>query len=420
MNVLLKSAKIMNAATKDLHRKKRDILVRNGKIEKIGTRIEAPSNCKVIETKNLHVSLGWFDSGVSFGEPGYEDRETIKNGLATAARSGFTDIVLNTNTLPVPDSSSHIVFVRNAGANATTVLHPLGCLTKKAQGEELAELFDMQNAGAVGFYDYKTAIKDANLLKIALQYAQGFNACVSSFPADMGIQGHGNVNEGGTATHLGLKGIPALAEELQISRDLAILEYTGGKLHIPTISSANSVKLIAAAKRKGLDVSCSAAIHHLYFTDAVLNTFDTHFKVAPPLRTQKDQKALLKGLRDGTIDFITSDHSPCTVEEKHVEFDNAAYGSLGLESTFGILNKILGTEEAIALLGRGRERYGLKTPILKEGETACLTLFNPDIDTTLTISDITTSSKNSMFLGQQLKGKVFGVVVNTKVTLSIT
>ncbi|MDL5512775.1 dihydroorotase [Arenibacter sp. M-2] len=415
MNILLKSAKIVSPSNKELHLKKRDIFIKNGVIEAIAANLDIQEKTKVVQLKNLHVSLGWFDSSVSFGEPGYEERETVENGLYTAARSGFTNIVLNPNTNPLPDSSSDIVFLKNASKNAATSLHALGTLTVKSDGESLAELYDMKTAGAVGFYDYKLPIRNSNLLKIALQYAHNFNGLVHSFPMDMQIAGKGVVNEGEVSTKLGLKGIPNLAEELNIVRDLFILEYTGGKLHIPTISTANSVKLIAEAKKKGLDVSCSVAIHNLCFTDGTLTEFDSHYKLMPPLRTQSDRKALIKGLKDGTIDFVTTDHRPMDIEHKRVEFDNASYGTIGLESAFGMLNGIFDLDTTISLLTKGRERYGIEAPRLTIGENAVLTLFDPDQEYTFEEQHILSNSKNSCFLGSKLRGKVYGVVTNNQI-----
>ncbi len=415
MNILLKSAKIVSPSNKELHLKKRDIFIKNGVIEAIAANLDIQEKTKVVQLKNLHVSLGWFDSSVSFGEPGYEERETVENGLYTAARSGFTNIVLNPNTNPLPDSSSDIVFLKNASKNAATSLHALGTLTVKSDGESLAELYDMKTAGAVGFYDYKLPIRNSNLLKIALQYAHNFNGLVHSFPMDMQIAGKGIVNEGEVSTKLGLKGIPNLAEELNIVRDLFILEYTGGKLHIPTISTANSVKLIAEAKKKGLDVSCSVAIHNLCFTDGTLTEFDSHYKLMPPLRTQSDRKALIKGLKDGTIDFVTTDHRPMDIEHKRVEFDNASYGTIGLESAFGMLNGIFDLDTTISLLTKGRERYGIEATRLTIGENAVLTLFDPDQEYTFEEQHILSNSKNSCFLGSKLRGKVYGVVTNNQI-----
>jgi dihydroorotase len=412
MNILLKSARIIDGSNKDIHLKKRDILIKNGIIDKIAQKVEPSQNTRVVDLKNLHVSIGWFDSSVCFGEPGYEERETIANGLYTAAKSGFTDIVLNPNSHPVPDSSSDIIFLINASKSKGTNLHPLGTLTVKAQGESLAELFDMKNAGAVGFYDFERPLQNSNLFKIALQYSQNFQGLIYSFPMDMQIAGKGIVNEGPTATMLGLKGIPSLAEELQISRDLYILEYAGGSLHIPTISTAASVKLIAEAKKKGLDVSCSVSVHHLWFTEKELEGFDTHFKVMPPLRNIADVKALIKGLKDGIVDFVTTNHTPMDIEQKRTEFDNAAYGTIGLESAFGILNQIFGAEMAVALLTRGRERYGLVTPKIKEGEPACLSLFETESEYVQEKENLISTSKNSSFLGNTMKGSVYGTVCN--------
>ena len=418
MNILLKSAKIIDTNNEALHLKTRDIHIKNGIIVKIAAKIEPESKTQVVKHKNLHVSIGWFDSSVSFGEPGYEERETIENGLQTAALSGFTDVILNPSTHPCPDSSSDIVYLKSAAAGLATNLYPLGNLTMKADGIDLAELYDMKNAGAVGYYDYKLPMTNANLLKVALQYVQNFDGLVYSFPLDTKIAGKGIVNEGEVSTKLGLKGIPTLAEELQIARDLFILEYTGGKLHIPTISTANSVKLIADAKKKGLNVSCSVAIHNLIYTDSVLEEFDSIYKVMPPLRSQKDNKALLKGLKDGTIDFVTSNHTPMNIEEKRVEFDNASNGTIGLESAFGSLNQLLDIETVITLLSKGRERYGLKSPEIKEGEAACLTLFNPDETYIFTDEHIKSTSKNSMFIGAELKGKVYSSINNNQHTIN--
>ena len=412
MNIFLKSAKIVSPENKSLHLKKRDILISNGTIEKIGADIKPPKNAKKIDFDNLHVSVGWFDTGVGFGEPGFEERETIANGLEVAAKSGFTDILLNPNTHPTPDTSSDIIFLKERAKGHATSLYPIGNLTAKGAGAELAELFDMKNAGAMAFYDFKASLSNANLLKLALLYVQNFDGLLFSYPEDVQIKGNGTVNESGISTRLGLKGSPKLAEELQIARDLFILEYTGGKLHIPTISTARSVKLIAEAKKKGLDVSCSVAIHHLMFTNEVLEEFNTNFKVLPPLREKSDQRVLLKGLKDGHIDYVTTDHTPIDVEQKRVEFDNAEFGSLGLESAFGCLNQLFDLNECISLLTKGRERFGLSTPTIGEGQEASLTLFNPDGERELKENDLLSTSKNSLFIGSTLKGTVYGVVNN--------
>ncbi len=417
MNILLKSAIIVDKTNSKLHLKKRDILINNGIIEEIAPSIAPSKNIKILSFNNLHVSVGWFDSSVSFGEPGYEERETINNGLIVAARSGFTDIILNPNTHPVPDNSGAIVFLKNASKEQPAKLYPLGALTVESEGHDLAELYDMKNAGAVGFYDFKKSIANSNLLKIALQYSQDFKGLVYSFPMDKQIMSKGIVNEGVSSTRVGLKGIPALAEELQIARDLFILEYTGGYLHIPTISTAKAVRLIVEAKRKGLNVSCSVAVHNLIFSDEVLDSFDSNYKVLPPLRTRKDVNALLKGLQEGAIDFVTSDHIPIDIEEKRIEFDNAAYGAIGLENSFGSLNSLFDVETAVTLLTKGREHFGISPVDLKKGSLANLTLFDPDCEYIYTKESSYSTSKNSMFFGKKMKGKVYGIIANDQLVI---
>ena len=418
MNALLKSATLVDSTNPALHLKKRDILIRNGKIEKIASKIEAPISIQVLTFENLHVSIGWFDSSVCFGEPGFEERETLRHGLEVAAKSGFTTIVLNPNTNPKPDTSSDIIFFKERSKDACCSMLPMGTLTVEGKSENLAELFDMHKAGAVAFYDHKQGVQNPNLLKIALQYAQNFDGLVLSFPEDGQVAGLGVMNEGEVSTSLGLKGNPKLAEELRINRDLYLLEYTGGRLHIPTISTANGVKLIADAKKKGLQVTCSVAIHNLFLTDKEVEGFDSNFKLNPPLRTPKDIKALRKGVLDGTIDLVTSDHTPIDVEEKRLEFDNAEYGTIGLESAFGCLNQIFDFEDAVKILSKRIEWPGLGNPKLKEGESACLSLFNPDTIYQFNQEHIFSTSKNSAFIGQSLKGKVYGSINNGKIVLA--
>ena len=418
MNVLIKSATIVAPDDHSLHLKKRDIHVKNGKITAIRTKIPEESDMRIIGLDNLHVSLGWFDSGVAFGEPGYEERETLNKGLEVASKSGFTEILLNPNTHPSPDTSSDIVFLKERSARKSTILYPLGNVTVEGKGQALAEMYDMHQAGAVAFYDFKAPIDNANLMKIALQYVQNFDGLVFSYPLDKEVKGKGVANEGEVSMRLGLKGIPALAEELQIARDLYILEYTGGKLHIPTISSEGSVKLVADAKKKGLDVTCSVAVHNLLLADSCLEEFDSSYKLMPPLRTQKDAKALQKAVLKGIIDLVTTDHTPLDIEEKRVEFDNAGYGTIGLESAFGALNSIFGMEKTIALLTRGRSRFGLEIPKMEIGALANLTLFNPNGTSTFDQQHILSTSKNSAFIGQKLLGNVYGVINNGKVTLA--
>ncbi|TJY33950.1 dihydroorotase [Pontimicrobium aquaticum] len=416
MNVLIKSATILDSKS-DFHNQTQDILIEKGIITNISKRISNPNNYKEIKLDNLHVSQGWFDSSVSFGEPGYEERETIVNGLKTAGKSGYTSVALNANTNPVLDTNADIAFVKSKAQNHAVSLYPIGALTKNSDSKDLAELFDMTNAGAVAFGDYKKSISNPNLMKIALQYASTFNGLVCSFPQDNNIAGHGVMNEGITSTTVGLKGIPAISEELQVARDLFILEYTEGRLHIPTISTAKSVALIREAKKKKLDITCSVAIHNLFFNDEALTDFDTNFKVSPPLRTNDDIEALIDGLKDGTIDMVTSDHNPLDIELKKVEFDYAKNGTIGLESAFGALNSILSTKTVIKLLTKGKERFGIDNNTISIGNKANITLFNPDVSYTFTKNDVVSKSRNSIFENQTLKGKAYGIIANKKIIL---
>lgn len=417
MNILIKSATIIDPES-EFHNKTKDILIEKGKITNIADNLDNPNNYKLIELENLHVSQGWFDSSVSFGEPGFEERETIKNGLKSAARAGFTHIAMNPYTNPILDTNADIAFVLSKAKDNAVSLMPIGALTKESKGEDLAELYDMHTAGAIAFYDFKASISNPNMMKIALQYASNFGGLVCSFPQESKISGNGVMNEHVVSTQLGLKGNPGLAEELQIARDLKLLEYTEGKLHIPTISTAKSVSLISEAKAKGLKVICSVAIHNLYFSDDALSDFDTNFKVLPPLRTNEDIKALIDGLNDGTIDMVTSDHTPIDIEEKKVEFDNANYGTIGLESAFGALRTIFNTDEAVKLLTSGKNYFGIKSWSISIGNQADLTLFNPDETYEFAKENISSRSKNAIFLGEKLRGKVYGIISKNKSVLN--
>lgn len=416
MNALIKAATIIDSKSSH-HGTTVDIRIKYGKIRLIGQNLSQEKGEKLIQKENLYVSQGWFDSSVSIGQPGYEERETIDNGLTVAAKSGFTGIAINPNTHPILDTSSDITFVSKIGEGHATSIFPIGALTRNSESVDLAELYDMQQSGAVAFGDYQRAVTNPNLLKIALQYTQGFNGLVLSFPQEDKIAGTGKMNEGITSTGIGLKGIPAIAESLQIARDLHILEYTGGKLHIPTISTAAAVALIKDAKNKGLDVSCSVAIHNLFYTDQALLDFNTHYKVLPPLRTQEDIDALIAGIKDGTIDMVTSDHNPLDIERKQVEFDNATFGTISQEATFGALLTLVSEKKAVQLLTNGRERFTQTSFPIEKDTDVNLTLFTTKGSYTFGQEHILSKSKNACFLGAKLKGNVFGILANQKIVL---
>ena len=415
MNIIIKNAKIIDA-TSDFNQKEADIKIENGIIAAIGANL-VTDGFDVISLNNLHVSNGWMDASVSFGEPGFEDRETIDNGLTVAAKSGFTHIAYQPNTYPVIDNQSLVSFVKTKAQHHATSLHPIGAFTKNQEGTDLAEMYDMQKAGAIAFGDYKKNIENANLLKIGLQYVQDFDGMVIAYNNDSDIKGKGVVHEGIKSTMLGLKGIPPLAEEIVLARNLFLLEYTGGKMHVPTISTAQSVEMIKQAKAKGLQVTCSVAVHNLVLTDDVLVDFDTRFKVNPPLRDVEHQQALINGVLDGTIDFITSDHCAIDIEHKKMEFDVAKDGTIGLESAFGALLNVLPLEIVIDKLTTAKSIFLNDKQGIKVGEKADLTLFNPTTEGVFTKNNILSKSKNSAFLNHKIIGEVYGIYHNDKLII---
>lgn len=416
MNVIIRQAKIVDPKS-TFHNQVVDVKINNGVFEKITPTLPKEDGFEEVTFSNLHISQGWFDTSVSLGEPGFEDRETIANGLQVAAKSGFTAIALQPNSFPVIDNQSQVHFVQQKAGNSATKLYPIGAFTKNSEGTDLAELYDMKNAGAIAFGDYNKSLSNANLLKIGLQYVQDFDGLVIAFCQDDKIKGNGVVNEGVVSTRLGLKGIPNLAEELIVARNLFLLEYTEGKLHIPTISTVKSVQLIREAKAKGLNVTCSVAVHHLTLTDEKLDTFDSRYKVLPPLRTETDRKALLDGVLDGTIDCITSDHNPLDIEHKKMEFDLAKYGTVGLESAFGALATVLPIDVIVEKLTTGKRVFNITSSEIKEGNSAEISLFSIENEWEFTKDSLLSKSKNSAFLGSKMKGKALGIYNNNQLVL---
>ena len=417
MNSLIKSATIIDKNS-EFHNKTVDILISNGIISDISEDIKNPKNFLEIRFPNLHVSNGWFDYSVCTGEPGYEERDNLLNTLMLASKSGFTSVGLQPNTFPVTEKSTEIEYLKAVAKNSNVNIYPIGALTKNSDGNELAELFEMKNSGAIGFGDYKKSIENANVLKLALLYSKDYNIPIFSFPLNREISNNGVMNEGITSTSLGLKGIPGMSEEIQIMRDIRILEYTGGNLHIPYISTRKSLELIKKAKNKGLNISCSTCVHNLFFNDTHLGDFNTKFKVLPPLRTQDDIDQLISGVKDGSIDTVTSDHNPLDIELKNVEFDKAEFGTIGLESLFGALNRIFPIKTTINILTRGKKVFGIEETEIKIGTQADLSFFNPINSFVFNDDNVLSMSKNSIFIGSSLKGKVYGTISNGKMTLN--
>jgi dihydroorotase len=413
MSILLKSAKIIDAKS-NFNGKSRDILIEKGIISKISNSIKS-EDAKVINLKNLHVSPGWIDSSVCFGEPGYEYRETIENGTVTAASSGYTDVILNPYTKPILDSRADISFIKNRSLGNIVNVHPLGALTRQSKSSELADLKEMFEAGCVGFYDFKKPITNPNILKTALQYVQHFNGLILSFPLEKSISKNAQMHEGIISTTYGLKGFSEISEEIAVLRDIKLLEYSGGKLHFPTISTLNSLNIIKEAKSKVLNVTCGVSINNLFFNDEKLKDFDTRFKVNPPIRDEKTRKGLIKGVETRIIDCVTSDHIPVDIDNKKNDFENSDFGAIGLESSFGALNSLLGLNKTIEILNSSYEIFNLSRPTIEIGIEAKISMFDPTEKYIFSKKNIYSSSKNSSFLNTEITGISKGIISNSKV-----
>ena len=416
MSILIKSATIVDSKS-NLNFKKKDILIKNGFIVDIADIINTKSENKII-LENIHLSRGWMDTSVSFGEPGYEERETLSNGLLTAASSGFTSIILNPDCNPPLDNHSSVEFLKRKSLNTTTDIHPVANLTNNANSSDLASLYDMKLAGAVGFGDYKRSITDSSILKIALEYTKSFGGRVITFCQDEFLSKKGVLNESIFSTELGLKGIPDISESINIYRDIEILSYTGGKIHIPYITTSKGVDLIREAKKKNLDITASVSLAHITFSEKDIPDFNTNFKIIPPIRTESDCNSLKEGLIDGTIDYLTSMHEPFDIDHKKVVFDDASPGSIGMESMFGLMCNQFTLEKTIDILTRNKMIFEIYDHPIEVGSKANLTLFNPDKNYQFSDKHILSSSKNCAFLGSKLKGVVYGSINGDKFTLN--
>lgn len=421
MNILIKQATILNTQS-PYHGKTLDILIERGVITQIKKNIVPEKGIKTISEEGLCVSAGWLDMQANFCDPGYEHKETLDNGLKTAAKGGFTGVCVMSGTNPPLHNKAQIEYVLNRAKGSLTDVYPVGTISHNQEGKDLSEMYDMQQAGAVAFSDYKKAIKDAGLILRALQYSQNINSFIITHADDKTISQGGQMNEGVSSTRLGLKGIPALSEELMVQRNLQILEYTGGKIHFPTISTRGSIDLIRKAKANGLRVTCGVAAHQLLLDDTELEGFDTNYKVNPPLRAKDDVNALKRALENGTIDVVVSDHCPQDVESKDLEFDLADHGIVALQTAFNCLvtamPKIAPERVGECLAESPRAVLGLKPVLIKEEEEANLTLFTLAGKTVLTEKQIVSASKNTPFVGQTLQGKVIGAINNDKLVLN--
>ena len=374
-------------------------------------------------SEELCVSNGWVDVFADYCEPGYEHKETISSGLKTAAAGGFTDVLLAPNTQPVISSKSIIQYILGQAANGAVTLHPIGAATQNTEGKELAEMMDMKANGAVAFSDGWKPVQNANLILKALEYVKAFGGTLIQLPVDSSLASGGLMNEGIVSTGLGLSGIPLLAETLMVYRDLELVKYTGSRLHITGLSSAEAVDMIRKAKADGVAVSCSVTPYHLSLTEDTLTSYDSNYKVSPPLRSETDRMALIDGLLDGTIDCIATHHRPQDWDAKVKEFEYAANGIALQEVAFSVLwdslNEYMGIDKLVPLLcNNPRQIFGLSQQPVAIKSRASLTIFTTTGKTTITKDNKKSSGVNNPFMGKTLSGSVVGICSNGKIELA--
>ena len=417
MQLLLKKVTILSPTSK-YHLKKKDILIKNGLIEKIADSINEKVKT-VIDEKNVYVSIGFMDLFADFCEPGYEHNDTIATGMKVSLAGGFTDVCLLPNTNPIIQNRSTIESIKSKSDLVN--LHPLGAVSKNTEGKDLAEMYDMKQGGAIAFTDGKKTIQDAGLLLKALQYIKTFDGVIIEIPENTSISKHGLMHEGIASTKLGMPGKPAISEYIAIQQSLELVSYTNSKIHFTGISTKKSIEIIKQAKKQGLQVTCSVTPYHLLYTDADLETYDSLYKVNPPLRTDEDRKALLKAVEDGVVDSIASHHFPQDWDSKTKEFEYAKNGMITLQTMLPSLLKAsskITLEKWISLLTeKPREILSLPMPIIEEKQPACLTVFNPTEKWNFNTTNNESLSANSPLLNSEMIGKIICVINNNQFSM---
>lgn len=416
--LLIKKIKIIQPDSK-WHNSVQDIAIDKGKIIQISENITTEKNTQVIELENACISPGWFDLGVQCNEPGLEHKSDIENTALCAAKGGFTGIAVFPNSVPVVQNKSNVNYILSKSDVYPVEFYPLGSISNDAEGKDLTELYDMHNSGAIAFTDGSKSVQNAGLLLRALQYVKAFDGLILNHPYDKSIVSKGHIHEGQMSTSLGLVGIPSMSEVIMLQRDIQLLEYADSKLHALHISAAESVELIHKAKQNGLKITASVPVLNLVKNDEELIEFDSNLKVNPPLRSELDRKSLISALKNGTIDCLSSNHSPQDIESKNLEFPYADFGATTLEHVFSILNTYLKNDITLAelieiLYLRPRKVLQLPIPSIEIGEKAELTIFSPETRYTINEKNMLSYSKNSPYLGTELTGIVNGIINGEK------
>ena len=412
MKLLLKQV-IITDKNSPYNGQQKDILIEGGKIVTIDDDL-LNDEAQHISYDNLFVSPGWVDIFSHFCDPGYEHRETIETGALSAAAGGYTTVFTLPNTNPVVCTKSQVEYIIQKCRDLPVSVVPLGAITKNAEGKELAEMYDMLNSGAIAFSDGLKTVESAGLFLKALQYVRAFDGVLIQVPNDKSVGSFGLMNEGIMSTRLGLLGIPAIGEEIIISRDIELAAYTNSRLHITGVSTARSIELITKAKANGFAVTCSVTPYHLFFCDEDLADYDTNLKVDPPLRTKADMLALRQAVTDGKVDSIATHHIPQDTDNKICEFEYAKPGMIGLQTCFQVFNTLFpdfDTNKLVDLFSHNnRQIFKLAPATIKEGMLANLTLFSKENSTTIEANTIKSKSRNSSFIGRSLQGKVVGII----------
>ena len=420
INKLSKNVFLKNGTIYDPYKKKSikgNVLITEGKINRIDD-VNAPNGAEIIDCTNLIITHGFCDIHAHFREPGREDKETLQTGARAALAGGFTRVCIMPNTNPPLDDPESVRFIVEKAEETPIHIYPIGAITKGQLGKEITEMGAMKAEGAVAFSDDGVPLQNAYVMRLALEYAGMINVPIINHAEDIPLRNDGVMNESVISTKLGLSGNPDVAESVMVQRDLQIAQSTNSTLHIPHVSTKKSVDAIKDYKLVFSKVTAEVTPHHLYFNDEALTTYNTNLKVAPPIRTENDRKALISAFSDGIIDCIVTDHAPHTIEEKEAPFDLAPFGMIGLESCFGAVNKVLVKESVMKIESlidlltiKPRKIMGFEQDLFAKGTVAEITVIDPKVNWTFTKDDIYSRSINSPFISEKLFGKIIYTIV---------